>query len=153
MLMKLTVLVFIAIVSRPAYADSFRCGGRIIELRDTEEYVREYCGAPTSQVRQQVRQRLKGRWWVTTRDIWTYDLGATEFVRILTFDADTARLIEIRLGDYGGAEGPRLRSRSRRPRFDYTLYRWDRRQRVEPLQTLRGNVLLEMRARRGVDLR
>ena len=72
-----------------------------------------------------MRQSLKERRrrWVTTRDIWIYDLGATEFVRILTFDADTDRLIEIRLGDYGMPRVLELRSRSGRPRFDYTLYR------------------------------
>jgi hypothetical protein len=34
-------------------------------------------------------------------DQWLYDAGPTAFVRILTFDIATDRLIHIEVGDYG----------------------------------------------------
>jgi Protein of unknown function (DUF2845) len=78
-----------------ARAHDFRCGVHLVKLADTEAEVRDKCGEPTTQIRKQGR----GRWGMIVHDLWIYNLGPTQFLRILSFEAD--RLINISLGDYG----------------------------------------------------
>lgn len=84
-------------IAGTATAQSFRCGVQLVNLGDTEGDVRNKCGDPVAQV----RNTFKRRRIITTHDQWIYNLGPTEFLRILTFDAIADRLIEIRLGEYG----------------------------------------------------
>lgn len=80
--------------------DGLRCGARLVSAGDREYSVRKKCGAPTSAQR-----------WVDYRDdgtangrtvlvdVWTYDFGPTQFIRILTFENEILRNVEA--GDYG----------------------------------------------------
>ncbi len=90
-------LLLLPLSGTPAAPD-FRCGMHLINIGATEAEVRGKCGEPTSQFRKTARGR---RGVVTTRDEWTYNLGPTQFVRILVFDAMADRLVDIALGGYG----------------------------------------------------
>jgi hypothetical protein len=91
----LACLLAIVAIPPAARADSFRCGVHLVDLGDSEESVVDRCGRPSKTVRTTPRKRG------TIFDVWTYDLGPTQFVRILRFDATTDRLLDIVLGDYG----------------------------------------------------
>lgn len=92
----------LAVASRPAAAaareDSLRCGVNLVHLGDSEEAVLDKCGRPAASVRKTSRWRRR----TATFDEWTYDLGPTQFVRVLSFDAASNRLLSIVvLDDYG----------------------------------------------------
>jgi hypothetical protein len=102
--MKLTVILvaslfIVAATALPAAAldDSFRCGVHLVNVGDSEEAVVEKCGRPTKSIRKTARWQD----FTTTVDQWTYDLGPTQFARILTFDVTANRLMTIVLGGYG----------------------------------------------------
>jgi hypothetical protein len=77
-----------------AWAEAFRCRDGLVELGDSMQIVIEKCGQPTR------REFVRGRWLVI--ETWIYDLGPTEFVRILAFDL-RGLLRSIGLGDYGSS--------------------------------------------------
>jgi hypothetical protein len=79
--------------------DGMRCRGGLISLGATEDDVRARCGDPTtSDHREEIGYR-RGLRIRTVVDVWTYDRGRNELIRILTFVDGTLRTIE--LGDYG----------------------------------------------------
>src|SRR5262245_29056195 len=77
----------------PTSDESLRCGTRLVELGDTLAEVRGKCGEPASRKQRKFRRRGMV---VATVDEWVYDLGATSFVRILTFQS--GRLTSIKAG-------------------------------------------------------
>ena len=81
--------------------DAFRCSfaGRVVDVGDSEADVRTKCGAPTVVETQVMERRWKGRTFITTVDLWTYNLGPTRFVRVLRFQE--AFLSRILTGNYG----------------------------------------------------
>lgn len=93
----------LVLMSPALRADGVRCAENLVELGETEAQVREKCGEPTTRQRKtfKARQGRRGGIVTTTWDEWIYDLGPTAFVRILTFDVATTRLIHVELGDYG----------------------------------------------------
>ena len=75
--MKLSLLTFFGSLLLLAFTmvsadDTFRCGGKIIEVGDAREDVLEHCGKPTSE-----------EGWT-----WTYERGAEKFTVRVHFDAD-----------------------------------------------------------------
>ncbi|MCF8144336.1 MAG: DUF2845 domain-containing protein [Deltaproteobacteria bacterium] len=105
------LIVFAGSASAIAGAN-FRCGGRIIAVGATRDYVLEKCGEPTS-----IEERTEGiargfmhRYpegheelkYVLGKiqvEVWTYNLGSTQFIRYLTFR--NGRLVAIETGGYG----------------------------------------------------
>ena len=79
----------------------FRCGVHLVSAGDSEASVRDWCGPPTTAERTNLSRMFRGVRTSGTVDEWTYDRGPTQFVRILTFDAPTDRLLSIRTGNYG----------------------------------------------------
>lgn len=80
-------------LDNPVTTDGFRCeSNRLVELGDSKTQVYDKCGPPASEV---VR---RGRWG--KEELWTYDQGPTEFLRILQFDT-RGILTKIMLGGYG----------------------------------------------------
>lgn len=111
----LTLLLFLLIFagSFSALAGSdLRCSGRIISVGNTRDYVLDKCGEPTS-IEKRTERSARGfrhRYPESHEElnyvireiqieVWTYNLGSTQFIRYLTFR--NGKLIAIRTGDYG----------------------------------------------------
>jgi Protein of unknown function (DUF2845) len=83
---------------------SLRCGPSVIHPGTTTGAVLDQCGPPTVEgpLRREVVLIRDGDVWrevVVDRMTWTYDRGPREFVRLLYFENDTLKVIE--LGGYG----------------------------------------------------
>lgn len=101
--------------SAVAETASLRCGNRLVSGGDHMYDVSKKCGAPdfVTQRRETRKVKHKVRRWnglemetvAEEREVeviideWTYDLGASQFVRYVTFEE--GRVVAIRLGDYG----------------------------------------------------
>jgi len=87
-----------------AYADSFSCKGGIISTDDRKADVIAKCGEPDFRDSHQedVTQRLgtatHQRVYITVEE-WTYNLGPSQFMRIVVLQ--NGRVTEIRTGNYG----------------------------------------------------
>lgn len=90
----------------------FRCGGRIIDVGDTSDYVLHQCGEPSNVEERTERfatnyrtlypEDQEGYNYILNEnqiEIWTYNLGPTQFIRYLTFR--NGKLIDIKTGGYG----------------------------------------------------
>ena len=109
------VLFLVLIFVGPLFAlggAGFRCGGRIIGVGNTRDYVFHQCGEPsnieerTERVATDYRTRypedLEGYNYIINEnqiEVWTYNLGRTQFIRYLTFRNGT--LVDIKTGGYG----------------------------------------------------
>jgi len=80
--------------------DSLRCGERLVHLGEYEAAVGDKCGPPTHAERHYIESGGDVPGHITI-DIWVYDRGPGEFVRILRFDDGVLRYIEP--GEYGHA--------------------------------------------------
>lgn len=104
-------LIFAGSFSALAGAD-FRCSGRIIGVGNTQDYVLDKCGEPTS-IEERTGSSVRGfrqrypesheelNYIIRERqiEVWTYNLGSTQFIRYLTFK--NGKLVRIRTGGYG----------------------------------------------------
>ena len=87
-----------------AYADSFSCRGGIISTDDRRADVVSKCGDPDfrDSHQEEVTQRLttdnRQRVFITVEE-WTYNLGPSQFMRIVVLK--NGRVAEIRTGNYG----------------------------------------------------
>jgi hypothetical protein len=90
----------------------FRCGGRIIDVGNMQDYVMHQCGQPSNieerterlaaNFRTRYPENQEGYNYIINEnqiEVWTYNLGRTQFVRYLTFR--NGKLIEIKTGGYG----------------------------------------------------
>lgn len=105
------LIVFAGSASAIAGA-GFRCSGRIIAVGDSRDYVLEKCGEPTS-IEERTERTARGfrqRYPESHEElsyilreirveVWTYNLGRTQFIRYLTFR--NGRLVAIETGGYG----------------------------------------------------
>ena len=93
-------------------AASFRCGGRIIDVGQSRDFVFHKCGQPTNIEERTERlatnfiQRYPENHEMYNYtinenqiEVWTYNLGPTQFVRYLTFK--NGKLVDMKTGDYG----------------------------------------------------
>lgn len=85
-------------------ADTMKCGTKLISDGDTKAKVLLRCGEPQMKEfvgEKTVRSKLHGGYGIKSTTVpierWTYILGQRQFMRILTFEADT--LVKIELGD------------------------------------------------------
>jgi hypothetical protein len=87
-----------------AYADSFSCKGGIISTGDRKADVMAKCGEPDfrDSHQEEITQRLDmathQRVYITVEE-WTYNLGPSQFMRIVVLQNGT--VTEIRTGNYG----------------------------------------------------
>jgi hypothetical protein len=87
-----------------AHADSFSCKGGIISTGDRKADVMAKCGEPDfrDSHQEEVTQRLDTtahqRVYITVEE-WTYNLGPSQFMRIVVLQNGT--VTEIRTGNYG----------------------------------------------------
>jgi hypothetical protein len=93
----LAICLLVAGVARAD--DSWRCGDRIVSLGESDREVLEKCGSPTDAKRRWERGRRRGGWVNQVVDVWTYDRGSQEFVRVLTLYDGVLR--EIVTDGYG----------------------------------------------------
>ena len=111
--LTLLFLLLIFAGSFSAFAESdFRCSRKIISVGNTQDYVLDKCGEPTS-----IEERTGELAWGFRHrypesheelnhvireiqiEVWTYNLGSTQFIRYLTFR--NGKLVRIRTGGYG----------------------------------------------------
>lgn len=98
----LTIAVLL-VTAKPTMG--MECGGRLIEVGDSEAQVVNLCGEPT---RREVRNRGLSQdyggldWQSPETEEWTYAPGAGQFVRHLRFENGT--LEQIRAGGYADLE-------------------------------------------------
>ena len=118
----LGALSFVTLLATAGEAHALRCGTRLVELGDTQIYVREICGEPTQEMtRTESRTRtvgtalVRGRLFATDSvtetvqvDTWIYDFGRTRFMEELVFE--NGRLRSIQALGYGTGAGRRRRS-------------------------------------------
>jgi hypothetical protein len=112
----LLILLSVVLIPSAVSADrTLKCGTRLVSIGDTTAEVLEKCGEPD-----QIERREEGQdTWISQYfdyeeerfkaprlvkgpiqvEIWTYDFGATRFIRYLLFEND--ELIRIETGDKG----------------------------------------------------
>jgi len=108
-------IVFLLILAAPFSAmggSGFRCGGRIIDIGNMQDYVLHQCGQPSnieerteklaSNFRTRYPEDQEGYNYIINEnqiEVWTYNLGRTQFIRYLTFR--NGKLVAIKTGGYG----------------------------------------------------
>ena len=87
--------------ARPAHADAFHCGSRLVKPGDSAETVIGKCGEPQTRAPLLETQclPLTGCQSVQVGERWTYDFGPDRFMRHLSFR--NQRLEAVQAGDYG----------------------------------------------------
>jgi len=89
-------LVLGTLLAAPAYADSMRCGNRLVSDGDTRSQVLQLCGEPTEvhtrSILRRPQFRLNGHLFFSgvgfeelPVEIWTYNLGPYQFMRRIKF--------------------------------------------------------------------
>jgi hypothetical protein len=111
-----------AALSRPAAADSMRCGDRLVSSGDSTYEVRSTCGEPDAAEQRieyrTIRIRVPApcheehgcrrcdveveRTVEVVVDAWTYDFGRNRFIEFVRFE--DGRLIAVSEGGYGHKE-------------------------------------------------
>lgn len=101
----IALLILTLTLLRPdAHADSFSCKGGIISTGDRKADVMAKCGEPDfrDSHQEEITQRLNTathqRVYMTVEE-WTYNLGPSQFMRIVVLQNGT--VAEIRTGNYG----------------------------------------------------
>ena len=102
----------------PVRADNaIRCGQRLVDVGAVSDQVLAQCGEPTYRdVRSQVEPGSS-----IPSEVWYYDLGAGQLVRVLSFRDD--RLERIDSGGYGGLADSAGSCRPNQPREGWSKYR------------------------------
>ncbi|MDZ7699792.1 MAG: DUF2845 domain-containing protein [Deltaproteobacteria bacterium] len=108
----LSILLVFLFSSYTFAGSDFRCSGKIISVGDMREYVLDKCGKPTqveyrteiasSGALQRYPERHEEFRYLMREievEVWTYNLGSTQFIRYLIFK--NGRLTHIKTGDYG----------------------------------------------------
>jgi hypothetical protein len=96
--MRAHLVALLCCIAAPAFADDgLRCGNRLISAGATAAEVLGKCGEPTTRDRRPVYSRRGAV--IGVIDIWTYDFGPHDFIRILRLA--NGILERVDLGDYG----------------------------------------------------
>jgi hypothetical protein len=97
-------LLAVLLIGGISFADTMKCGTKLVSDGDSKAKVLLRCGEPFSREfagEKTVRSRTYGGYGIKSETVpierWTYILGQRQFMRILTFEADT--LVKIELGD------------------------------------------------------
>jgi hypothetical protein len=124
----------------PASASALSCDGRLVEIGDSEAYVRSICGDPTQFVSRMEQRgatipyvvRTGGPYayvypyaqYVTVQvDVLVYDFGPTRFIDELTFENGVLRA--DRIAGYGTVRGGAARREARRAAREAARHRDD----------------------------
>jgi hypothetical protein len=97
------LLFFLSLTVDATYADSMKCGTRLVSPGDSKVKVLLRCGDPFFREivgERTIRSRYLGvfsRSQTVLIEKWTYNLGSTRFLRTLTFEGD--KLVNIEKGD------------------------------------------------------
>jgi hypothetical protein len=97
----IAVVVGSAMFASAAYADTLRCGSKLIQVGANQGYVTEHCGTPESKetfTEPVYVRRLDGTTFQsgeTSRDVWRYKRGQGQFPAILTFEMGVLKKIEF----------------------------------------------------------
>ena len=88
--MRLTLIATLALVgTSPAFADTLRCGSKIVETGMTMSEVKKYCGSPSSTSVEEQDVRSGNRVVGTTEfHIWRYNRMSGQSTAVLGFDQD-----------------------------------------------------------------
>ena len=88
----LLALLGVVAIATPAYADTLRCGSKLVSTGDSSAEVRDKCGSPDS--KQDVEEPVQARGangqvyqvGTTRHEVWRYRRSQGSFPAILTFD-------------------------------------------------------------------
>jgi hypothetical protein len=102
--LRIAALLFLlSLIVSTTWADSMKCGTRLVSPADSKVKVLLRCGDPFfSEVvgERTFHSRFLGvfpRSYTVLIEKWTYNLGSNRFLRILTFEGD--KLVNIEKGD------------------------------------------------------
>jgi hypothetical protein len=97
------LLLITLVLTDVASGDSMKCGTRLVSRGDGKAKVLLRCGEPFFReiIGEKTYHRRFFHYFTRSSTViverWTYNLGSTRFLRILTFEGD--RLVRIELGD------------------------------------------------------
>jgi hypothetical protein len=125
------VLALVSVAVLPGAASALSCNGRLVEVGDSEGYVRSICGEPTAATtRMEMRSAFVGYPYgyapspygypyggyaqaVSVQvDVLVYDFGPTRFIDELTFENGVLRA--DRIAGYGTVSAAHVRREARR---------------------------------------
>lgn len=89
----LTLLLLLAVLPS-AYADSWRCGQRLVKTGDSPAAVRTRCGEPEFRDRVRISIREQGKRQTVSAQRWFYRQGRRRYGKHLIFYAGELRRIE-----------------------------------------------------------
>lgn len=93
----LTISLFIILCHVPVFADSIRCGGKLVTTGESKFDVIKTCGEPLIREIIGVRTVKYGASYTSFQiEQWTYDMGNSKFPKVLTFYGSTLMGIENR---------------------------------------------------------
>jgi hypothetical protein len=104
----LIALAIIALIPGVGMSLEYRCEGKIISVGDTSGELIAKCGEPdwkqssTEEIITTIDKDTTKKILIAVEE-WTYNLGPDRFMRI--FKLKDGRVVEMRIGDYGYAEG------------------------------------------------
>ncbi len=93
--------ILIAVAAPPALADALRCGNSLVQEGDTQGYVAEKCGEPSSKqtfTEPVYARRANGTAYevgTTSKDVWRYKRGPGQFPAVLTFEEGVLKKLEF----------------------------------------------------------
>lgn len=90
MKMRIALIATLAVLgTSPAFADTLRCGSKIVETGMTMTEVKKHCGSPSSSAVEEQDVRSGNRVVGTTEiHIWRYNRMSGQDTAILKFDQD-----------------------------------------------------------------
>jgi hypothetical protein len=82
-----------------------RCGEKLVGIGDTKGDVKLWCGAPDSIAKETVELSQPGRSKTKSQvvEIWTYNMGANQLIKVLHFQG--SRLVRTEERGYGTGAG------------------------------------------------
>jgi hypothetical protein len=87
---QIVLIAALAVVAAsPAFADTLRCGSKIVETGMTMSEVKKHCGSPSSSAVEEQDVRSGNRVVGTTKfHIWRYNRMSGQSTAVLGFDQD-----------------------------------------------------------------
>jgi hypothetical protein len=98
---SLAALIIAAVIAAPTFADTLRCGNSLIQEGDTQGYVEDKCGPPTSKqtyTEPVMARNVNGtvrQVGTTSKDVWRYKRGTGSFPALLTFEQGVLKKLEF----------------------------------------------------------
>lgn len=94
-IMTSLAFLLVALFYLPVYADSIRCGQKVVCTGDSKFDVIKTCGEPILREHVGIKTLKQGASWITINiEKWTYDMGPCQFPKVLIFYGSTLGAIE-----------------------------------------------------------